>query len=263
MSRRAEPANYSLDSVDRMAAVLRALEQGPDSSLEQVARRSGLTLSTALRYLLSLSQHGYVDRDDASGLFRLGLGLFRLGTLAIDSRDVIAVAGTVMEKLQAQFGELVNFATRQQNKVMLLRVVEGPQSLRKGGNAGEIDPWHATALGKAILAGLPPDDCRAILDNITLDHFTPNTKLDRASLEQELQACRKQGYAIDDEEVIEGLRCVGAAVRDHNGVVQFGLSISGPKSRMPYSRIQEIGGALISAAADLSARLGSGRQTRR
>ena len=259
MSRRAEPANYSLESIDRMAAVLRALEQGSDSSLEQVARRSGLTLSTALRYLLSLSQHGYVDRDDASGLFRLGLGLFRLGTLAIDRRDVVAVAGAVMDKLQGQFGELVNFATRQQNKVMLLRVVEGPQSLRKGGHAGEIDPWHATALGKAILAGLPPDDCRAILDGITFDRFTPNTKLDRAGLEQELEACRKHGYAVDDEEVVEGLRCVGVAVRDHRGVVQFGLSISGPKSRMAYSRIQEIGAALIDSASDLSTRLGSAR----
>lgn len=257
MARRADLARYSLESVDRMAVVLSALEERSESSLDQVARQSGLNESTALRYLLSLSKHGFVDRDDISGLFRLGLGLFRLGTVAIENRDVIAVARPVMEKLQARFGELVNLATRQQNRIILIRVEEGPHSLRKGGRAGKVDPWHATSLGKAILAALSLSERREILDSITFDRFTPNTKVDPGSLEREIEGCRQLGYAVDDEEVIEGLRCVGVAVRDHSGTVQYGLSVSGPKSRMTYSHIQEIGAALIASAADLAARLGA------
>lgn len=257
MVRRADLARYNLESVDRMAAVLSSLQERSESSLDQVARHAGLNDSTALRYLLSLSKHGFVDRDGDSGLFRLGLGLFRLGTLAIENRDVVAVAGPVMEKLQARFGEMVNLATCQQNKVMLIRVIEGAHSLRKGGRAGETDPWHATSLGKAILAALPLSECRDILQRVTFDRFTPNTKVDLAGLERELESCRQHGYSVDDEEVIEGLRCVGVAVRDHNGQVQHGLSVSGPKSRMTYSRIQEIGAALIQSAADLSGRLGA------
>ena len=257
MVRRADLARYNLESVDRMAAVLLALEVGPESSLDQVARHTGLNQSTALRFLLSLSKHGFADRDDVTGLFRLGLGLFRLGTLAIENRDVVSMAGPVMERLQSRFGELVNLATRQQNKVMLIRIMEGTQSLRKGDRAGETDPWHATALGKAIMAALPLSECRDILHNIAFDRFTPNTKIDPVSLERELESCRKLGYAVDDEEVIEGLRCVGVAVRDHNGVVQYGLSVSGPKSRMTYSRLQEIGTELIQSAADLSSKLGA------
>lgn len=255
MAKRAELSKYALESVDRMAAVLQSLETVPEQSLEQVARTTGLNESTALRYLLSLSKHGFVDRNDDTGLFRLGLGLFRLGTLAMDSRDIFSMADPVMATLQEQFGESVNLAVHQQNKVVLIRVLGRPDSMRKEGKAGETDPWHATSLGKAILAALPADEAHEILSGITLDRYTPNTKIAIADVERELIATRQQGYSVDDEEVVEGLRCVGVAVRGYKGRVEYGLSLSGPKSRMTYSRIQEIGGVLSEAAAGLSARL--------
>ncbi len=256
MARRAELAKYALESVDRMAAVLLALEIAPEQSLDQVARQTGLNESTALRYLLSLSKHGLVDRNDDTGLFRLGLGLFRLGTLAIESRDIFAAADPVMDGLQKKFGESVNLAIHQQNQVVLIRVLGRPDSMRKEGKAGETDPWHATSLGKAILAALPEDEASDLLHDVRLHRYTPNTKVTRDDLDRDLQGVRQQGYSVDDEEVVEGLRCVGVAVRDHHGRVQYGLSLSGPKSRMPYSRIQEIGATLKQSAADLSSRLG-------
>jgi IclR family acetate operon transcriptional repressor len=257
MVRRAELSKYALESVDRMAAVLQALETASEQPLEQVARATGLNDSTALRYLLSLSRHGFVERDEDTGLFRLGLGLFRLGTLAMDSRDILSLADPVMAALQKQFGESVNLAVYQQDKVVLIRVLGRPDSMRKEGKAGEIDPWHATSLGKAILAALPPDEARDILMGVTLQGYTPNTKTDLADLTRELNSTRQQGYSVDDEEVVEGLRCVGAAVLGHKGQVQYALSLSGPKSRMTYSRIQEIGNVLIESAAALSSRLGA------
>lgn len=256
MARRAELSKYALESVDRMASVLHALETEPEQSLEQVSRATGLNESTALRYLLSLSKYGFVDRNDASGLFRLGVGLFRLGTLAMDSRDILSVADPVMAKLQARFGESINLAVYQQDRILLIRVLGRPDSMRKEAKAGETDPWHATALGKAVLASLPLDEAKQILSGITLQRYTPNTKTDLAEVEREVTSSRQLGYSVDDEEVVEGLRCVGVAVRGHEGRVEYGLSVSGPKSRMPYSRIQDIGAELIAAGAELSARLG-------
>ena len=124
MVRRAEQANYSLESVDRMAAILHTLELAPEQTLEQVARLAGLNESTALRYLLSLSKYELVERNETSGRFRLGLSLFRLGSRSIEYRDIVTVSLPVMERLLAQFGESVNLATRQQEQVMLLKVLE-------------------------------------------------------------------------------------------------------------------------------------------
>ena len=254
--RRAELANYSLESIDRMALILGALEQAPEQSLDQVARASGLNESTALRYLLSLAKHELVERNEKTGRFRLGLSLFRLGSRAIAHRDIVTLSLPVMERLLAQFGEAVNLAARQQDQVVLLRILDGAVPTRKGAKAGETDAWHATSLGKALLAAMSETDCRAIIGPEPLATYTPGTMIAHADLARDLEGARLRGYAIDDEESIEGLRCVGAAIRDHDGIPSYVLSVSGPKSRMPYARIDEIGLAVAEAAAAISKMLG-------
>lgn len=255
--RRADSANYSLESIDRMAAILTALERAPEQSLDQIARASGLNDSTALRYLLSLSKHDLVERNEVSGRFRLGLSLFRLGTRSIAYRDIVTLSLPAMERLLAQFGEAVNLATRQQGQVVLLKVLEGATSSRKGAKAGETDAWHATSLGKAMLASLPPAEVIELVGPQPLVGFTPTTLVQHDDLLRDLQRTEARGYSIDDEESVEGLRCVGAAIRDHDGVVRYALSVSGPKSRMPYQRTEEIGAILMRSAADVSKALGA------
>ena len=257
MVRRAETANYSLESIDRMALILGALEHTADQSLDGVARESGLNESTALRYLLSLAKHGLVERDVTTGRFRLGLSLFRLGTRSIEYRDIIPLAVPVMERLLAQFGESVNLATRQQDQVMLLRVLENATPTRKGAKAGEPDVWHGSSLGKALLTAMAPDEVAELLGPFPLPVLTPNTIVTLSDLSRELERTRERGYAIDDEESVEGLRCVGVAIRDHAGVSRYGMSVSGPKSRMTYQRTEEIGAVLMRGAAEIAKALGA------
>ena len=254
--RRAEQAKYSLESIDRMMAVLGALETEHNQPLEQVARASGLSESTALRYLMSLTKHDFVERNARTGTFRLGLKLFRLGTLAVDRRDVVTIARPAMDHLLKTFGESINLATRQQNTIVLVSVLDSPNPVRKGARAGETDAWHSTGLGKALLSAMPEAEARDILDGIRLTPFTPNTLASPDKLWKDLESTRTRGYAIDDEESNEGLRCVAAAIRDHDGNATYAISVSGPKSRMSYSRIQEIGHALSQRAAELSNDLG-------
>ena len=256
MVRRAEEAKYSLESIDRMMAVLSALEGEHNQPLEQVARASGLSESTALRYLMSLSKHDFVERNARTGTFRLGLRLFRLGTLAVDRRDVVNIARPAMESMLRTFGESVNLATRQAGTIVLISVLDSPNPVRKGSRVGETDVWHATSLGKALLAAMPAVEAEAILASVPLTGFTPNTMTTTEALLRDLEAVRKRGYSIDDEEAVEGLRCVGAAIRDHDGNATYALSVSGPKSRMSYSRIQEVGHALAEHSAALSRHLG-------
>lgn len=254
--RRAEKANYQLESVDRMVSVLKALEMAPEQSLDQVARQADLNESTALRYLLSLTHYELVERDAVSGRFRLGLSLFRLGTKSVAHRDTVTSSLSVMERLLAEFGESVNLAVRQQGQVVLLRVLESATPTRKGAHPGESDPWHATALGKAMLAYMSEEDVLEILRASPLHSYTPNTFTSEEEVLRDLQRTRVRGFALDDEESVEGLRCVAVAIRDHDGVARFALSVSGPKSRMPYQRLEEIGAAMIPGAGEVSRALG-------
>lgn len=254
--RRAEAANYSLESIDRMALILTTLESAAELSLDQVARMSGLNESTALRYLLSLAKHGLVERDDTSGRFRLGLVLFRLGTRSIEFRDIIPLSLPVMEQLLARYGESVNLATRQHNQVVLLKVLESPSPTRKGAKAGEPDVWHGSSLGKAMLATLPAHEVTQLVGEGPLPSLTPNTIVSVVELQRDLNRTRERGYAVDDEESVEGLRCIGVCIHDHADVPRYAISVSGPKSRMTYQRTEEIGATLITAGRNLSLALG-------
>ncbi|MDH2443335.1 IclR family transcriptional regulator [Amnibacterium sp. CER49] len=256
MVARAAPENYNLESVTRTVAVLKALEASRNSSLDRVARATGLSESTALRYLSSLATHDLVERDPVTGLYRLGLSLFTLGASAIRQRDIVGISAPVIDQLHERFDETINLAARQQDQVMVLQVVESRRPMRKGVPAGGIDSWHATALGKALLAALPDADVDRILGRYNPVRYTPSTLAEPDALRLDLTAIRSRGYAIDDEESEEGLRCVGVAVAGEQGRPDYAMSISGPKSRMPYSRLQEIGTALIQAGRSLSADLG-------
>lgn len=256
MVTRALPENYNLESVSRTVSVLKALEVGDGMSLESIARASGLSESTALRYLSSLSTHDLVERDTESGLYRLGLTLFTLGAAAIRQRDVISLATPILDRLHEAYDETINLAGRQNDQVIVLQVLESRRPMRKGVAAGGVDSWHSTALGKALLAAMPDVDAERILNRHEANRYTPNTLVDRDELLSDIAAVRSRGYAIDDEESEEGLRCVGVAIRGQSGSPDYAMSISGPKSRMSYSRLQEIGTAIVEAGAHLSRELG-------
>jgi IclR family acetate operon transcriptional repressor len=257
MGRRAAHEKDSLESIDRMMTVVGALERAHDQPLEAIAREAGLSESTALRYLLSLSKHDLIERNEVTGNFRLGLKLFRLGALAIDRRDIAHIAQPVMAQLLDRFGESVNLATRLRTNIVLIRVVDSPNPVRKGARVGETDSWHATSLGKALLAAMTEAEAGEILSGLQFTAFTPNTITSAKDILRDLEGVKTRGYAIDDEESVEGLRCVGAAIHNHDGDPSYALSVSGPKSRMPYARIQEIGTMLAQSARELSRNLGA------
>jgi DNA-binding IclR family transcriptional regulator len=134
--------------------------------------------------------------------------------------------------------------------------VESQQSVRTACTVGSRAPAYCTAVGKAMLSELPEAEIIAIVRKSGLKAITPKTITTLARLKSELKAVRGRGYAIDDEEKEDGLRCVGAAVRAHSRKLSAAMSISGPAFRMTRERIPEIGQALMEAADHLSTELG-------
>ncbi len=248
--------NYQLNSVSRVAQVLAALDTDHGSSLREVARSSDLSEATALRYLTSLASGNMVERDPATGVYRLGLELYRLGQRALAQRDVHRIAMPYLRALRDEFQETVNLASRLHHQIVMLEVLDSPRSLRKGVGPGAVDSWHSTSVGKAILSRLPWRDIEEILRHHPLIRLTPNTITRPERLQKDLGQSRRRGYAIDNEESDEGLKCVGAPVLDHYGEAQFAISVSGPASRMTPDRLVTVGAAVCRATADVSQELG-------
>jgi DNA-binding IclR family transcriptional regulator len=249
-------ADYSLVGIDRAISVLDALERKGALTLAEVARTSSLNEATALRYLTSLCKHGLVERSPVDGRYRLGIRLFQLGQHALRGRDPRQCARPHMEQLLARFSETVNFGMRHGSELVLIDVLESTQSIKKGATIGDRDHWHASSLGKAILAALDTDVARTLTGSNGLTRCTPQTITSTKALFAQLPQVRQAGYAVDDEESETGLRCIGAAVLDENGEPRYALSIAGPASRVTHERQEEIGQAVQRAAEAVSRELG-------
>jgi len=117
-------------------------------------------------------------------------------------------------------------------------------------------PAHSTALGKAMLAHLPPEEVTRLLDTVGMPRRTANTITDRGRLFSELATVRVRGYSVDNIENEDGIRCVGAPIFDHRREVVGAISVSGPASRMPLERARRLGPEVRQAAEDISKALG-------
>ncbi|HEY3182416.1 MAG TPA: IclR family transcriptional regulator [Gaiellaceae bacterium] len=251
-----ETRNFSLSSIDRAMAILDAFDDQPELQLADVARSAHLSEATALRYAASLTTHGFLERDPASGRYRLGLRLFELGQKTLRRRDPRTIALPHMTRLRDRFAETVTLAMRHGDDLVLIEGLESPHSIRKGAQLGGRDCWHASSLGKAVLAHLSQDDARELLERLERPRYTGNTIISVELLLDHLDVVRAQGFAIDELEAEDELRCVGAAILDRHGSPAYAISIAGPASRLTREVAGEMGAAVREAAAAISAALG-------
>jgi DNA-binding IclR family transcriptional regulator len=248
---------YKVQVLDRALAALAALSNSAsDCSLAELCPALGLHKSTAHRLMMVLEQHRLVVKSPETGRYRLGLRLYELGSRAIDGLDLRGRARPYLDRLQERFGETVFFCILDEGQVFYVDKVESQRSVRTACTVGSRAPAYCTAVGKAMLSDLPDTEVATIVRKSGLKAITANTITTLARLKNELRAVRSRGYAIDDEEKEEGLRCVGAVVHAHSRKLSAAMSISGPAFRMTKERIPEVAQALMQAAGALSTELG-------
>lgn len=248
---------YRVQVLDRALAALDVLAASPtECSLAELCATLKLHKSTVHRLMMVLEQHRLVDKNPDTGRYRLGLKLFEFGSKAFGAVDLRRHARPHLDWLQREFGETVFFCMLDDGQVFYIEKVESQQSVRTACMVGSRAPAYCTAVGKAMLAELPEAEVNEIIRRWGLKAITANTITTSSALKAELRAIRSRGYAIDNEEKEEGLRCVSAAVRGDSGKLLAALSVSGPAFRVTKERVPEIGKAVMQAASELSQELG-------
>ena len=255
-SSEAERDASRLRSVTRVFDVLDAISATHDASaLASVARRAHLHPATALRYLRSLEQRGYVRHDPNEG-YRIGPRLFELGTMYADSLSIHRYADQIARDLSAATHETASVGVLDSGCILYVAIANGQHEFGIQSHAGTRHPAYCTALGKAILAFLPWDETSEVLAASPLTRLTPRTHVDIGDLRADLERTAVRGYAVDDEERLTGVVCIGAPIFDEAHRVAGAVSISGPKVRIHRRSWESFGRLVTDAASKGSRRLG-------
>jgi IclR family acetate operon transcriptional repressor len=247
---------YSSRLLDRSILLLKILATGSGEKRLSDFADAGLHKSTAFRLLEALRRHSLVAVDEATGRYRLGLGLFELGIAAVSRLDVGQCSPPFLESLAAQTGESASLGIFEDPEVVHILRVESSHPLRLPSLAGRRSPAYCTGIGKAILAHLEPERVDAYLSRVTLHPRTPRTITDPEGLKQDLRRIRARGWSFDDEEIFPGLRCVAAPIFGLDGRAVAGISVAGPVTRMPKDSLSRFSSQVVAAALEISRRLG-------
>lgn len=239
-----------IQSVSRAVEILRCFESRELLGITEIAEMSGLNKSTAFGIVATLASEGLLEQDSITGRYRLGLELFRLGSLVNTSTRRLVMPE--LERLVSELEETVNYVRPDGSDVLYLIKKESSHSMRICTKTGQRLPMYCTAVGKAILAHLPSAECESILGSFRFDSYTENTVPDANTLRCQLQQIRKNGYAVEREEFEYGLICVAVPVLDDRGYPVAAISCSGPKARMTEEKIAQSRAALLSCAKHLA-----------
>lgn len=257
-----QQVGIAMKSADGTAALEKALDvleaigsaaQGVNQA--QLAEQVRLPRTTLYRILGTLVERGMVRRDPLRKVYRLGFRYLELVRNAYLKPDLVAAASGELRALRDLTGETSYLAVLDGNQVMSLERCDGAHTTRSAAVLGQSKPVYCTGQGKAILSALRESERESILKGLVLTELTPRTLTDRRRLQVELQATSARGYAIDDEEIVLGVRCVAAPIIDDSGVVHGALSVAGPAYRLPRSRLELLGPELADAARRVGAQL--------
>jgi DNA-binding IclR family transcriptional regulator len=249
------PSVYKLQALDRAFAVLDLLASSPTPlGLAEVASHLELHKSTAHRFLMVLERHRMVERTH--GKFRLGLRLCDYGSRAIEQYDLRERAHLHLKLLVAEVEETAHLCILEKTHMVYIDKQEPERTIRMTSRVGASSPIHCTAVGKAILATMPRARIEQLLPELQLERFTRRTVTTREALLKELDRTSRRGYAVDDEEREEGVRCAGVAILDGHGDAVAAVSISGPAFRVTMQKIPQIADKLMHCVQGIQKDLG-------
>ncbi len=249
--------NDGVKSVERAFEILERIGMAKNGiGVTELASELDMYKSTIHRVLTSLSSLGYVVKDGESGRYKLGYKLLEVSSRLLNNHDIRQVALPFLRELAEWTNEVVHLVVRDKGQVVYIEKVEGAETIRMHSQIGSRVPVHCTSVGKAILAHLPEEEVRGIIERYGLAKHTEHTIGDEAALFEHLQQVRQCGYALDLEENEIGITCVAAPVYNYKGEAIAAISVSGPTMRMPTERLESLSAQVREVGMRISTRLG-------
>jgi DNA-binding IclR family transcriptional regulator len=247
-------------AVDRAVRMLLALASGtPRLGVSEVSELVDVPKPTVYTMLRTLERHGLVVQEVEGGKYALGPAVLQLGNAYLDGSELRARSATWADMLARQSGEAVWVGVLSGRNVVVVHHAFRPDDLVQILEVGAAVPWHACALGHAIVASLDDDRQKALLDG-PLQRLTGRTVTEPDALRPALTATRERGYALEDQEATLGDAGVAAPVFDWSGRAVGALGIVGPADRLlDTARQGRLAEAVRSTARALSRDLGAGR----
>ena len=252
--------NRPADMVGKALRLLTTLGDLPGgATLSELSRAAGYPTSTTFRLLGALARDGFVELDEATKRYGLGLTIFALGQRVSQAHGFGGVAVPIMQHLSAETREASLMSVLDGDRQLYVHYVDGPQQVSVIGEPGKHGPIHSTSMGKVLIAFAPPDVREHLLDAIDLPATGPNTITHRDALRAEIARVQRDGYATADEEHEGGIRAVGVPVCNASGIAVAALSVAAPAFRTSMEHLVGFVPQLTAAAHELALRLPTGR----
>ncbi|WP_400164402.1 IclR family transcriptional regulator [Brevibacillus sp. TJ4] len=248
----------NVQSLERALTLLNVLSDYPEGiQITRLSEQVGLSKSTTHRLLATLLHMNYVVKDEHTEKYRLGYQLVYLARNIVSSLDVVRVAKPFLQKLSQDVNETVHLCIDDNGEVMYIDKIESNQTIRMYSRIGSRAPMYCTGVGKVLLSGMSEEHYQRVVSAMSFAARTAKTITSREALAQEIAAVKKQGYALDNIENEEGIRCIAAPIYDYQGKVIASFSISGPSNRITMERVQdELIRKIRQTSLDISQQLG-------
>jgi DNA-binding IclR family transcriptional regulator len=247
---------YYVASLAKGIRILELLAIEGDMSASRMAVHLNTSRAASHRFLTTLRDLGYVEKTQ-EGRFRLTFKILELGERKLDTFEIRHTAHPYMQEMALTFGETVNLGHWDGMSIVHLNKINSKEILRLDVGLGAVTPAYCTGLGKAVLAFLPDSEFDEYLRTVDLIAMSPKTIVDPDELKNEIGQTRQRGYAVDNEELSLGLRCVAVPIFDYTGRPAYAMSLSGPKERMSDEKVDAIRSKLIPICRQLSRQIGA------
>jgi len=253
-----EKSEYLIQSVSHALDLLEQFHDEVDElGVTELSKRLKLHKNNVFRLLATLESRGYIEQNKVTENYRLGLKTLELGQTFVRQMGLLRQSRPVLEALVRECNETSYVAILKDFHIIYLDVVETDLTVRVVPRVGSRLPAYCTAAGKVQIAYMSEEDLEQYLPTKDIKAMTPNTITDRDQLKKQLRRVVEDGYAIDDEELDVGVRCVSAPIRDYTRRIIGAVSISGPSMRLSLERIdKELVPLAKRAAEEISAKLG-------
>ena len=244
-------------SLDKALYLLDTLCLHGRASIKTLAQATGYPAPTVHRLLATLVRNGYVQHEAASREYALGLKFLEFGARVRGDLRLASLVMPAMRELMELSGETVNLVVFEHYEAIYVEQVVNPRSmLPMFTRIGARMPLYSSGVGKAYLAAQDENFVRTYCQSVARERKTSHTIVEEDALLQELHSIRRQGYAVDDEEMEYGVRCAAALIRQSARVVMGSISISGPAARISQERLAQLGVQVRRAAEEISMGLG-------